>query len=205
MKKISVLVLTMLWGLGLYAQEDGRLTQEEKSEIAQYMTDAWDKLEASLTGLTAAQWSYKSADTVWSIAEIAEHMEKSEMELYNLLDQQLLTSEAAPDKSSEVATKTHMVMETIKSRDKKFKTRPNLEPEGKYKSPQEFLQNFKDLRDRTLDYAQNSEDALRHHFVPFGPLGDLDGYQIIMFMTGHLERHHQQIEEVKNNPGFPPA
>ena len=205
MRKISVLVLLMFFGLGLWAQEDGRLTPEEKGEIAQYMTKVWNELESSLSGLSVAQWSYKSADSVWSIAEIAEHLEKSEMELYNLLDQQLLTSEAAPDKSSEVATKTHMVMETIKSRDQKFKTRPNLEPEGKYESPQEFLQNFKELRARTLDYAQNSEDALRHHFVPFGPLGDLDGYQIIMFMTDHLERHYQQIEEVKNNPGFPPA
>ena len=125
------------------------------------------------------------------------------MELYNLLDQQLLTSDAAPDKSPEVSTKTHMVMETIKSRKQKFKTRPNLEPEGIYQTPGEFLKNFEELRARTLDYAQNSEDALRHHFVPFGPLGDLDGYQILMFMTGHLERHYQQIEEVKNSPSFP--
>ncbi len=197
--------MVLLPGYGLLGQTEGQLTTEEKSEIAQYMADTWDKLENSLAGLSVEQWSFKPADTVWSIAEVAEHMEKSEVELYNLLDQQLINTEATPDKSAEVSTKTHMVMETITSRKQKFKTRPNLEPQGKYQSPQEFLESFKVLRDRTLEYAQNSEHALRHHFVPFGPLGELDGYQILMFMTGHLERHHQQIEEVKSNPAFPNA
>ena len=198
--------MVMLMGvLGLWAQEDGRLTVDEKNEIAAYMGSTWEKLEASLAQLSDQQWTYKPADSVWSIAEIAEHLEKSEMELYNLLDQQLMSSEAAPDKAEEVSTKTHMVMETIKSRQQKFKTRPNLEPQGKYSSASEFLASFKLLRDRTLKYAQNSEQALRHHFIPFGPLGDLDGYQILMFMTGHLERHYEQIEEVKSNPGFPSA
>lgn len=185
------------------AQEDGKLTAEERSEIADYMAATWDKLEASIRDLSMAQWSYKPADTVWSIAEISEHLEKSEIQLFSLLTEKLVTSEASPDKAHDVAPKTETVMEAITSRQQKIKTRPDLEPSGKYTSPQDFLESFEKLRKQSLDFSQQTEHALRHHFVPFGPLGDLDGYQILMFMSGHLERHHQQIEEVKENPDYP--
>jgi hypothetical protein len=33
--------------------------------------------------------------------------------------------------------------------------------------------------------------------------GLLDGYQWILLMAGHTERHVLQIEEVKRQPGFP--
>ncbi len=189
----------------LHQEKDGVLSPEEKSEIAHYMATAWDKMESSVRDLSGAQWSYKPADSVWSIAEICEHLEKSEIELFSLLTETLVTSEASPDKAPEVGPKTDMVMEAITSRQQRIKTRPNLEPTGKYASPEDFLKNFKVLREKTLNYSQQTEHALRHHFVPFGPLGDLDGYQILMFMSGHLERHSQQIDEVKGDPNYPPA
>ena len=203
MKSIMSTLLAFLLATTLLAQDEGHLSDEEKNEIASYMETTWDKLETSIQDLTIAQWSYKPADSVWSIAEIAEHLEKSETELFNLLTQKLVATEAAPDKAPEVNPKTDMVMEAITSRQQKIKTRPSLEPSGKYASPQEFLESFQVLRRKTLEFSQQTEYALRHHFVPFGPLGDLDGYQILMFMSGHLERHSQQIEEVKNDPNYP--
>ncbi len=215
MKLMVIVSLVVLPTLTLFSQEkdpvdqqgngEGQLSSEEKSEIASYMTATWDKLEISIRDLSMAQWTYKPADSIWSIAEIAEHLEKSEMELFSLLTQQQVGTEAAPEKASEVSPKTEMVMEAITSRQQKIKTRPSLEPTGKYASPQEFLESFQVLRNKTLDFSQQTEHALRHHFVPFGPLGELDGYQILMFMSGHLERHSQQIEEVKSDPNYPPA
>ncbi len=203
MKRILTVILTVVTYCAIYAQEEGKLSQAEKTEIAEYMASAWDKLEKSVSDLNASQWSYKPADSVWSIAEIAEHLEKSETELFNTVNQQSGTANTKPVNAEEVEAKTKMVMHAITSRDQKFKTRPNLEPTGKYATPEDFLVSFKKLRQKTLDYSQQTEDALRHHFVPFGPLGELDGYQILMFMTGHLERHRQQIEEVKGNPNYP--
>lgn len=197
-----MLVVTLSF-VCVYAQEDGKLTTEEKTEIATYMDVAWTHLEESVAALSPAQWVYKPADTVWSIAEIAEHLEKSEIELFGLVSQQLMHTDVTPVKEPKANTET--VMEAITSRKQRIKTRPNLEPTGKYPTPADFLRSFKELRHQTLDYSQQTEEALRHHFVPFGPLGDLDGYQILMFMSGHLERHKQQIDEVKSNPDYPPA
>jgi len=202
MLRILTLILLFI-GTSLFGQVDGKLSKEEKSEISAHLQYSWDNLEQLVSRMTQEQWNYKSIDTVWSIAEISEHLEKSEMQLFSLVKDQLQTSPAEPEKAGEAKGKTQVVMDAITSRDHKLKTTPELEPTGSYHSSQQFLKSFAKLRVESITYAQTTEDALRHHFIPFGPLGELDGYQILMFMSGHLERHIQQIEEVMQDPSFP--
>ncbi len=201
MKRVIIAML-LLTPITVWGQETGQLTTEEKLEISAYLENSWEHLEHLIENLTKEKWNYKTADSIWSIAEISEHLEKSENELFSLVSDQLTHSPPDPGKASEVRNTTKSVLEAVTSRDHKIKTTPNLEPTGYYDSPQQFLRNFNLLREKTLQYAQTTEDELRHHFIPFGPLGDLDGYQILMFMSGHLERHIQQIEEVMANPSY---
>lgn len=201
--KFILTTIILLVSLGLRGQQEGALTIEEKSEISEHLQQSWQHLEELLGNLSRAQWHYKPVDSVWSIAEISEHLEKSERELFGLVSNQLVKTAAHPEKVNEVSGKTKAVMDAITSRDHKVKTRPELEPSGGYDTPQAFLKSFLKLREASIQYANTTEDNLRHHFIPFGPLGDLDGYQILMFMSGHLERHIQQMEEVMNDPNYP--
>jgi hypothetical protein len=36
-----------------------------------------------------------------------------------------------------------------------------------------------------------------------GPVGKMDGYEFILFIAAHSERHVKQINEVKADPNFP--
>ncbi len=36
-----------------------------------------------------------------------------------------------------------------------------------------------------------------------GPVGNMDGYQFILFIAAHSERHVKQIKEVEADPSFP--
>jgi hypothetical protein len=36
-----------------------------------------------------------------------------------------------------------------------------------------------------------------------GPVGKMDGYEFILFIAAHSERHVKQIDEVKADPNFP--
>lgn len=202
MKSVLTLLICFLACVQTWAQE-GALTIEEKSEIAQHLKQSYSNLEKMVSKLSTEQWHYKPVDSVWSIAEISEHLEKSENALFGLVSNELVNSDSQPAKEQEASVKTQEMMSAITSRDHKLKTRPDLEPAGIYQTPGEFLENFKQLRDASIEYASTTEDELRLHFIPFGPLGDLDGYQILMFMSGHLERHIQQIEEVMSHPEYP--
>ena len=54
-----------------------------------------------------------------------------------------------------------------------------------------------------MDYVRTSNDDFRDHLGPHPVFGALDGYQWILLLSAHSERHTKQIEEVKADPGFP--
>jgi len=49
---------------------------------------------------------------------------------------------------------------------------------------------------------KDTKDDLRNHFAE-SPLGLMDTYQVLIFLSGHTARHTAQIAELKSNPGFP--
>ncbi|MEI9808855.1 MAG: DinB family protein [Bacteroidota bacterium] len=78
-----------------------------------------------------------------------------------------------------------------------------LKPENTpYKSAAEALESFKQSRDKLIDYTKNTDADLRNHVFAL-PFGSIDGYQFILFISAHSNRHLQQINEVKANPAFP--
>jgi hypothetical protein len=57
-------------------------------------------------------------------------------------------------------------------------------------------------RAMTIELMKNTPD-LRAHATD-SPLGQkLDGYEWLLFIAAHSERHTKQIQEVKDNPNFP--
>jgi len=44
--------------------------------------------------------------------------------------------------------------------------------------------------------------GLRDH-VTDSPMGKLDGYEFVLLIAAHSERHTKQINEVKADPNFP--
>ena len=165
--KFILSVAILLVGLNLWAQE-GKLTTEEKNEISEHLQQSWQHLENIIANLSQEQWNYKPIDSVWSIAEISEHLAKSEKELFGLVADQLKKSDPQPEKVSEVSGKTQVVMNAITTRDHKVKTSPNLEPSGSYQSPKAFLKSFDKQRQASISYANTTEDELRLHFFSFG-------------------------------------
>jgi hypothetical protein len=59
-----------------------------------------------------------------------------------------------------------------------------------------------ETRATTEDFLNKTPD-LREHAIdsPFGK--KLDGYEWVLFIAGHSDRHTKQILEVKSNPNFP--
>ena len=73
--------------------------------------------------------------------------------------------------------------------------------------------NFKAGPDRwsvaqVMEHIAAAEDflksttGLRDHVMD-SPLGKLDGYQFVLLIAAHSERHTKQINEVKADPNFP--
>jgi uncharacterized damage-inducible protein DinB len=179
------------------------LTQGERERAMSELHATRKQFLDSVAGLSEAQWNFKPAPEVWSVAECAEHIALSEDRIFELVTEKIMKSPAEPDKKAEVKGKDEMVLEKTIDRSQKFQAPEMLRPTHQWPTKEALIDHFKASRDRTIAYIENTGDDLREHFMPHPVAKLLDGYQWILLISAHSNRHTLQIEEVKANPNFP--
>ncbi|TQO36345.1 DinB family protein [Arenibacter algicola] len=199
MKKVILpVVLLAVMAFGVVKST---LTDAEREFAVKELTKSHDHFLNTLEGLNEAQLNYKITDDSWSIAECAEHIAISENMIFGML-QGTLANEPDPSKRGEVKVSDEGLIAMIEDRSNKVKTSEPFEPSGKYGSFEETVEEFKTRRNEHIEYVKSTQDDLRNRYQQL-PFGTVDAYQILLFMSGHTERHIKQMEEVMDDEDFP--
>jgi DinB family protein len=186
------------------AQTGGKLNDAERTYLIEQLELSKKNMLASISGLTDAQWRFKPAPAVWSVAECAEHLVLAEDFLFSST-QDILKSPAVERPASSNPQTDHMLVAGVLDRSKKATAPEPITPAGgKFATPGEAAREFTLRRDKTIAYVKATQDDLRIHTAP-GPLGPMDAYQFLLLIASHAGRHTLQIKEVEANPGYPKA
>ncbi|MEG3658852.1 DinB family protein [Arenibacter palladensis] len=199
MKKVILPIV--LLALFAFTVVKSTLTDAEREFAVKELTKSHDHFLNTLEGLNEEQLNYKVTDDSWSIAECAEHIAISENMIFGMM-QGTLTQEPDPSKRAEVKVTDEGLIAMIEDRSKKVKTGEPFEPSGKYGSFEETVEEFKTKRKEHIEYVKSTQDDLRNRYQQL-PFGTVDAYQILLFMSGHTERHIKQMEEVMDDEDFP--
>lgn len=199
MKKIfpPVLILLML----SFTTDNTSITKAERKFAIDHLKGTKKQFLNAVKGLSAAQLNFKAAPESWSIAECAEHIAISENMLFGMFDG-VLKTEADPTKRSEVKMTDEQVIALITDRSTKVQTQEPFKPTGKFGSHEGTVNEFVTKRDSHIKQVKRIQDDLRNRYQQL-PFGTIDGYQLILFISSHTERHIKQIEEVKTNTNYP--
>ena len=84
----------------------------------------------------------------------------------------------------------------IRSRLTKVETPEILQPRGRFLSLADALAEFKMVRDRSAQFAQERGEALYSVGVRHPLLGVLNGAELLQLIDGHARRHADQIREL---------
>ena len=179
------------------------LTVDERDAALKSLQATHDAFLKSIAGLSEKQWRFKPAPDRWSVAEVSEHIAVSESMIFGMVSKQIMMGPADPAKRAEVAGKDEIILTRVPDRSDKVQAREILKPTNRFATREENIKAFEDARKATMDYVRTTNDDLRDHFGPHPMLGTLDGYQWILLISAHSERHTKQIEEVKADPNFP--
>lgn len=207
--KLAVLCVVLTLALASIAQTTTApapatpLSAEEREAALKSLQTTHDAFLQSIAGLSEAQWKFKPASDRWSVAEVAEHIAISESTIFGMVQNKVMTSPATPEKRAEVAGKDETVLKMVPDRSHKAQAPEFLKPTNRWATQAELTKAFEDSRKATMDYVRTTNDDLRDHFGPHPLLGPLDGYQWILLISAHSERHTKQIEEVKADANFP--
>ena len=175
------------------------LTQADRDRGVKYLEQTRDGVIAATKDLSEAQWKFKAAPDKWSVAETLEHIALGEDYMFGYVTNMVMKAPAgAPDR--DVAKMDALVLKMVPDRSNKRQAPPELVPTGRW-SPAETLEHFLKSRQRTIEYMQTAPDLRQH--VSDSPLGPLDGYEWLLFISAHSDRHTKQILEVEAAVDFP--
>ena len=193
---ISALVL-MAAVTSVSAQE---VTQAEKDKALQYLETTKKNVLEATKGLSEAQWNFKSAPDRWSVAQVMEHIAAAEDFILGVAKEKVMMSPAG-DAGRDVKKTDDAVLAMVPDRSTKAQAPEPLVPTNRFGSPEGSIKHFVESRGATEDFLKTTT-GLRDH-VMASPLGKLDGYEFVLFIAAHSERHTKQINEVKADPNFP--
>ena len=181
---------------------DDVLSKKERKFAADHLKNTKTDLQNAIKGLSASQLDYKPSADKWSIKECVYHIAISEKNLWAMLEKSM-KEPASPEKKKDLKVTDEQVVKMIESRENKVKTFGPLEPQNTgYKTLEEAIEDFKNNRTAHIKYIKATSEDLRNHFVQMS-FGLLDCYQLCLMISSHTNRHTQQLNEVKTDPGFP--
>ena len=202
MKKVCslVLVLTAMFALSALTVAAQEVTQGEKERAVQYLESTKKGVLDATKGLSEAQWNFKPAPDRWSVAQVMEHIAAAEDFIRGMVKEKVMLAPAEPGRDLKKIDDAVMAM--MPDRSHKAQAPEPLMPTNRFGSPAGAVKHFAESRATTEDFLK-STTGLREHAVD-SPLGmKLDGYQFVLLIAAHSERHTKQINEVKADPNFP--
>jgi len=203
MKRCSAVAMTVVLALaGAASARAQDVSQADKERALQYLESTKHGVLDATRGLSEAQWNFKSAPDRWSVAEVVEHLAAAEDLLRGMTQEQVMKSPAVPVRDAvETRKADEGVLMMVPDRSHKAQAPEPLKPTNRFGSPAAAQKHFVESRAATEEYLK-STPGLRAHLGD-SPLGKLDGYEFVLFIAAHSERHTKQMLEVKADPNFP--
>jgi hypothetical protein len=187
---------------GAFRTQAQDLSQAEKDRAVEYLESTKNEVLDATKGLSEAQWNFKTAPERWSVAEVLEHIAAAEDMLRGMIQEQVMKSTAVPARdAAETKKADEAVLAMIPDRSHKAQAPEPLRPTNRFGSPLEAQKHFVQTRATTVEFLK-STPGLRTHLAD-SPLGKLDGYEWVLFIAAHSERHTKQILEVRADSNFP--
>ena len=198
-KSLAGVLMALVLMAGAAAASAQEVTQAEKDKALQYLELTKKNVLEATKGLSEAQWNFKPAPDRWSVAQVTEHIAAAEDLIRGVLVEKVMTAPGEPGR--DVKKTDEAVLAMVPDRSHKAQAPEPLVPTNRFGSPEGAIKHFVESRASTEDFLKTAT-GLRDH-VTDSPMGKLDGYEFVLFIAAHSERHTKQINEVKADPNFP--
>jgi len=177
------------------------MTPEERETALERLEASRRAYQQALESLTPEQWNFRPAPGKWTIGECAEHLVAAEVSL-----QKLLASARPRERAhGEDHRPDETVRDIIRDRSRRGEAPERVRPKGRFPDRDETLAAFAERRAANIAFLRATRMELRDFFFPHPFAGEADGYQWVISLYTHVERHLEQVEEIRKDPAFPKA
>jgi hypothetical protein len=180
------------------------MTPADREFALTFLDDSRERMLATLRGLSREQLEYRPAPDRWSVAENLEHIILAEKFVLGRLESPVQQIPDLPQQSSWEGRDERLIRKLAEERADRFQAPERLHPTGRW-SIEALVAAFEAARVLSRQFAASTQADLRSRFFrhPAPAIGEIDGYQLLLLIGAHCDRHCVQSEEVMASPGFP--
>ena len=160
----------------------------DRNGVAGRLRSSHAALAAVLAGIDDDAFARKP-ESGWSIAENVEHLIVVEGRVLAGVRRMIAAGTGGPE--SPVSDED--VWRRASGETGKGEAPALVAPRGEWTDRTAAMAELARRRAATIEYALTTEDPLRLCAIRM-PLGEIDGYQCLIMLAGHLERHTRQIQ-----------
>jgi hypothetical protein len=171
----------------------------EREQLLDALHRSRETYLASVKNVPDCAASVRLNDDSWSILEIAEHIAVAEHGMVRAIE--LGTEKTSPPNYD---GDTAIVNRGV-NRDIKIEAPERSRPKGRWTAMAEAVAAFEISRANTITLVEKGERDPRKIECQHPLFGPLDGHQVLLLMSAHLERHTAQIEEIKQTATYKAA
>ncbi len=172
------------------------MTEDERSAAIAELEESRRRLLVALEGVSGEEWARRPERGGWSVAESAEHVAAAEMPLEKFLR---VTAPLKPteEERREIRGRDDFVRRFLRDRSRRDEAPERIRPKGRFASREEMVRTFDERRAANLAFVRVTTEPLRDRFAPHPFAGVIDGYQWVLFLAAHTDRHAAQIQEIR--------
>jgi DinB superfamily len=177
----------------------GPITPAEREQLIKHLEMSREAFLMGVNGLSTEQLNYRPSPESWTVLECAEHITVAEDNMFNEFQEKFMSLE--PQAAVTSATTDDQVLEYGYNRElQKAKAPESYKPTGRWDALDGIIMQFLTSREKTLTLARKMNEDLRGRY-----LADfkLDGYQYLLILSAHCQRHAKQIKEIRESAEFP--
>lgn len=152
---------------------------------------------AEVAGLSADQCAARRSSDVWSIMDVVEHIATVEIGVLEVFRTRLFERPCLPEYKAQTAGKDQIIVDAMRDRITRRISPDLVKPAGRWPDAGAALAAFDHARRGMIDLLKKETRDLRDYCAPHPSLKALDGYQWIIFLATHTDRHRAQIREIK--------
>jgi hypothetical protein len=169
--------------------EQQKSCAEDKQEVLSALRRSREHFLSVVDNVASELHEQRADEKSWSVLQCVEHVVNAEEGMLRLW--QKLAQPGSEDRAKDLLVKTTMV-----DRSNKRSAPDRVVPQGRIKSVLEARDRFAAARATTIAAVeQMPAEELRSKTVPHHLYNSADGYQLFHIMSGHTDRHAEQIEE----------
>ena len=150
-----------------------------------------------VAGLPPEQCIARPADETWSILDVIEHIAAVEMGILEVFRTRLFERPCPPEYKAQTEGKDQLVVDAMKDRVTRRKSPDLVKPAGRWPTAPAAMDAFDQARKGIMYLLGRETRNLRDYCAPHPSLKALDGYQWILFLVAHTDRHREQIADLK--------